>query len=136
MPVHSTDAGVELANALLDGVFGPNRGSGAPDDWTFRVWFDDPRTDDPSEADFGGYAAVVWDSDDWLPADGGETFSDGLANFGTPSTAATDAIRFWSMHRTSDGVIAYSAPVSEPITVTGSANPVRIRLTVPYGFNN
>lgn len=136
MPVSSTAAGVELANAFLAGVFGPTRGSTAPDSWLVRVWFDNPQADDPTEADFGGYAAVEWDSDFWLTPDGGVVDSDGLADLGTPTTDASDAIRFWSLHRVSDGVLAYSAPVAEAIDVTEGGNPVRIRLTVPYGFNN
>lgn len=136
MPASSTAAGIALQNAFLNGVFGPNRGSTAADAYVVRAWFDNPTGVSPTEADFGGYTPPTWDSDDWLAADGGEVSSDGLASLGTPSSAASDAIRFWSLHDTVTDALAYWAPVEEPVHVTSGANPVRIRLTVPYGFNN
>jgi hypothetical protein len=135
MPIHG-DA-LETMNQILDGWLGTTRGAGAPAAYDVRLWQDDPRTDSPSEADWGGYAAVEWSSDDWLAAEGGEKDSDGTPNFGAPSGAGTDAARYWALHDTTTGDVCYSAPLESPISVTAaSATPVKIRLTVPFAGRN
>lgn len=136
MPVSNTSAGVAFQNAVLDGILGPTRGSTAPAGFVVRAWFDNPESDDPTEADFTGYTPPTWDSDDWLAAEGGVKLSDGLAALGTPSADASDALRFWSLHDTTSEELVYSAPLRERMWVTAGSNPVRIRLAVPYGFNN
>jgi hypothetical protein len=130
MPVND----IPTMNAILAGWLGPNRGAGSPASYDVRLWIDDPRGDTPAEADWGGYPAggVEWSSDDWLTPEGGVTHSDGLVNFGAPSSAGSDAARYWGLFTGSTCV--YSAPLSDQISVTDeSVNPIQIRLTVPYG---
>jgi hypothetical protein len=135
MPIHP--AALETMNQILDGWLGTGRAAGCPDAYDVRLWQDDPRTDSPSEADWGGYASVEWDSDDWLAAEGGEKDSDGNPNFGAPSSAGTDAARYWALHDTTTGDVCYSGPLETPISVTAaSATPVKIRLTVPFAGRN
>jgi hypothetical protein len=128
---------VSTMNQILDAWLGSTRGAGVPAAYDVRLWQDDPRTDSPSEADWGGYASVEWSSGDWLAAEGGEKDSDGLVDFGAPSSAGTDAARYWGLHDTTTNDLCYSAPLSEPIAVAAaSANPVKIRLTVPFAGRN
>lgn len=137
MPV-APDA-IPTMNQILAGHFGPNRSSVAPDSYVVRLWRDDPRGDTSSEADWGGYPAggVEWDSDDWLTPEGGVVDSDGLVDFGEPSSAGTDAARFWALHDAATDALCYSAPLSEPIAIAAASdNPVKIRMTVPYGGRN
>lgn len=134
MPVHA-DA-IPTMNQILAGWLGPNRATGSPDSYVVRLWQDDPRGDTPSEADWGGYptGGVVWSSDDWLTPDGGEVDSDGLVDFGAPSSAGTDAARFWALHDASTDDLCYSAPLAEPLAITAaSATPVQIRPVIPFG---
>jgi hypothetical protein len=135
MPIHP--AALETMNQILDGWLGPNRAAGAPAAYDVRLWQDDPRTDSPSEADWGGYSSVEWDSADWLAAEGGEKDSDGLVDFGAASSAGTDAARYWALHDTTSGDVCYSAPLESPISVTAAGdNPIKIRLTVPFAGRN
>lgn len=132
MPVHA--AAITTMNQILAGHFGPSRAVGAPASYVVRLWQDDPRTDTPAEADWGGYTAPTWSNDDWLTPDGGVVESDGLVSFGAPSSAGTDAARFWALHDATTDDLCYSAPLESPISVNdASANPVRIRMTVPFG---
>lgn len=124
-------------NQILAGQFGPNRGSTAPDDYVVRLWIDNPSTGSPSEADWGGYTPPTWDSDDWLAPEGGVVVSDGLADFGAPSSAGTDAARYWALHDTATNDLCYWAPLADQINVAAAAAAtVRIQLTVPYGGRN
>lgn len=130
MPVNS----VTTMNQILDAWLGTTRAAGCPDSYDVELWQDDPREDSPTEADWGGYAAASWPSDDWLAAEGGEKDSDGLVDFGAPSSAGTDAARYWALRDPDTDEIAYSAPLSEPISVTdASASSIQIRMTVPFG---
>jgi hypothetical protein len=137
MPIHP--AALETMNQILDGWLGPDRAAGAPAAYDVRLWQDDPRTDSPAEADWGGYPAggVEWSSDDWLAAEGGEKDSDGSVDFGAPSSAGTDAARYWALHDTTTGDVCWSSPLETPISITAaSATPVKIRLTVPFAGRN
>jgi hypothetical protein len=137
MPVPSS--AIATMNQILAGHFGPNRSSVAPDAYVVRLWKDDPRTDSPIEADWGGYPVdgVEWSSDDWLTPEGGQVSSDGFADFGAPSSAGTDAARFWGLHDTVTDDLCYSAPLSAPLSVLAEAeDTIKIRLTVPYGGRN
>lgn len=127
MPAQSTT----FENSVLDGTF---RSDLAADEYTVRVWFDNPADDSPTEADFTGYAAATVAKADWAAAAGGTIATTGLVSLGTPSTDASDAIRYWSLHNSATDELDYSAPLAEPRYVTASANPVRIHPVVPYGF--
>lgn len=127
MPVLS----IEAKNAILDGWLGPNRGTGSPDDYEVEGWIDDPSTVGAQEADFGGYTPATQDSDDWGPAEGGETSTTGLVNLGTPTTTGSDAIRYWALRNTTSGELAFSAPLSRPaFPVVGV--PARIRPVIQH----
>lgn len=128
MPV----SGFTTANTILAGWLGASRAAGSPDSYRVRLWRDDPRGVAPSEADWGGYTPPVWSSDDWLAPDAGVTYSDGLADFGAPTSAGTGAVRFWSLHDVDTDELCYSAPLANPLTVSGaSATPVQVRPVVP-----
>lgn len=132
MPVADT----ATANTILSGWLGTGRATGSPDSYKVRLWIDRPDGDDPSEADWGGYTPPTWDSDDWLTPEGGQIQSDGLADFGAPSSAGTDAARWWSLNDTSTDDLRYFGPLSEPLSVTASATAhVKVRLTVPVVVN-
>jgi hypothetical protein len=128
MPIHP--AALETMNQILDGWLGPNRAAGAPAAYDVRLWQDDPRTDSPSEADWGGYSSVEWDSADWLAAEGGEKDSDGSVGFPATSSAGTDAARYWALHDTTTGDVCFSGPLDEPLHVSGAGTPVVIRMTI------
>jgi hypothetical protein len=130
MPVHP-DA-VDTMNQILAGWLGPNRGTGSPDAYDVRLWQDDPRTISPTEADWGGYPAggVEWSSDDWATPASGGVDSDGFVDFGATSSAGTDAARYWALHDTTTGDVCFSAPLEQPLHVSGAGTPVLIRLTV------
>lgn len=126
----------ETMNQILAGHFGVNRSSVAPDEYRVRLWHDQPDGDTPAEADWPGYTPPLWSSDDWLTPDGGEVLSDGLVDMGTPTDVGTDADRYWALHDASTNDLCYWGPLSPSLTVAESVNPVRIRLTVPYGGRN
>jgi len=136
MPVVNTTAGIAFQNAILAGVFGPNRAAGAPDSFRVRLWQDRPDGDSPAEADWTGYDPPLWSSDDWEAPEGGEVDSDGLVGFGVPGGGGTDAARFWALHDVDTDEVVYYGPLSQPIAGAESTNPIEIRLTVPYGARN
>lgn len=134
MPTSTTPTGIALMNAFLAGVFGPNRATGSPDAFTVRLWRTDPRGDSPLEADWGGYTPPEWSSDDWLAPDAGVVSSDGLVDFGAPTSAGTGAARYWGLHDTATDDLIYSAPLATPLNITAEADAhVLIRPLVPYG---
>lgn len=122
-----------LQNLVLDATFTSDL---AADGYTVRAWLTNPQGDDPTEADFGDYTPASIAKADWLAASGGVISSDGLVDLGTPSTDASDSIRYWSLNDSATDELVYSSPVLIERLVTAGDNPVRIRLTVPYGFNN
>ena len=107
----------ETQNAVLDAWLGSGRAAGCPDSYMIEGWVDDPSDDDAEEADFDGYAAATWDSDDWGPADGGETETTALVSLGTPASDDSDRIRFWALRNVTSGELAFSAPMDEPVDV-------------------
>lgn len=127
MPAVST----AFQNSVLDGTFRSNLAAAS---YVVRAWFDNPTGVSPSEADFGGYTPATVLKVAWAVADGGEIATTALVSLGTPTTDATDAIRWWSLHDSVTDELAYYAPVGSPITVTAGSNPVRVRPIVPYGF--
>jgi hypothetical protein len=129
MPVHS----IETMNAILDGWLGPNRAAGAPASYEVEGWIDDPRQVGAQEADFGGYTPAVWSSANWGPAEGGRKDATALVSLGTPTSAGTDAVRFWALRNVTSGELAFSAPLERPVYIgAASANPVQIRPTVKF----
>jgi hypothetical protein len=124
----------EFKNAVLAGIFGPTRGSTAPDDWDVELYVDNPQVPGASEVDWTGYAAVNWSADDFEAPDGAVVLSVGLVNFGAMSDAGTEAARYWALRNTTSGALAYSMPLERPLRPSGS-NPVKTRLAVPYGGN-
>ncbi len=136
MPTFETTEGTFLRNTLLAGLLGPDRGALAPASWIIHLWIDNPwNTALPQEADFGDYLPVEWDSDLWLPPSGGVIASDGLLDFGIPSTDSSDEIRYWSMHLASNDLPAHSWPLKVERQVFAGENAVRLRLEIPCGFN-
>lgn len=132
MSVANTAAGIEAMNQILAGWLGPNRAVGSPASYKVHAWFDNPQGDTPSEVDFTGYTPATWDADDWETPDGGEIQTSALVSLGTPTGASTDAARYWSLHRTSDDALVYSAPLRNPTYVT-AGDPFQIRPTIPFG---
>lgn len=133
MPVANTAAGIEWSGQWLAGMLGASRAAGSPDNYVIHAWFDDPQGDSPSEVDFDGYAPAEHDADQWDDPDGAETATTGLVDLGTPTTSATDAARYWSIHRTSDDVLLYSAPLRTPVHVTAGGSAFQIRPVIPFG---
>lgn len=141
MPVASTAAGIEWSGLWLASMLGPTRSAGSPDSYIVHAWFDNPQGDSPSEVDFDGYEPATLDADDWDAPDGREVSTSGLVDLGTPASSSTDAARYWSLHRSSDDALLYSAPLESPLTViydpdNPPTNPVQIRLIVPFGGRN
>lgn len=126
-------ANITEQNRVLDGFF---RSDMAADEHTVRLWLTNPEDDDPIEADFGGYTPATIAKADWLAASGGVIAVDGLVSFGTPSSDASDSIRFWSLNDATTDALVYPQPVLTPRLVTAGSAAVRIALSVPYGFNN
>jgi hypothetical protein len=124
---------VTLENLVLDATF---RSDLAADDYTVRLWITDPSAVSPDEADFGGYTPATVAKADWAAASGGQIATTGLVDLGTPSSDASDSVRFWSLHDSTTDELMYHAPLLTPRFITAGASPVRIALTVPYGFNN
>ena len=129
MPAHST----AFQNSVLDGTF---RSDMAADDYVVRAWFDNPAGVDPTEADFTGYTPPTVAKADWAAAEGGVIQTTALVSFGTPTTDASDALRYVSFHDSVTDELAYSTSLRAEVYVTAGSNPVRLALTVPYGFNN
>lgn len=132
MPLQPGAGGEEMANQMLAGHLGPDRSTVAPDTYQIEAWIDDPRSIGATQADFGGYTPNVWDSDDWDTADGRTVSTIGLVDMGTPSSAGSDAIRFWALRNVTSGLLAFSAKLERPVYVSISTDPVLIRPTVQF----
>lgn len=124
MPVHADSPETQVA--ILAGWLGPDRGATAPDAYQVEGWQDDPRSIGASQADFDGYTPNVWDSDDWV-IDDIEIRTTSLVDLGTPADSGTDAIRYWALRNTTSGLLAYSAPLDRPVSVSAGGDPVLIR---------
>ncbi len=122
---------VTFENLVLDATF---RSDLAADDYTVRLWITDPSAVSPDEADFGGYTPATVAKADWSAASGGQIATTGLVSLGTPSSDASDSVRFWSLHDSTTDELMYHAPIGEPRFITAGDNPVLIRPVVPYGF--
>ena len=127
MPIQST----ETKNQILDAWLGPNRAVGCPDEYQIEGWYDDPSDGGSDEADFAGYAAATWDSDDWGPASGGETETTALVSLGTPTADDNDRIRFFALRNTTSGVLAFSAALDDKVDVIDGVE-VEIQPVVRY----
>jgi hypothetical protein len=133
----------------LDNDYGPDRGPSAPDDLLVHLFMGDPEGDgvevpDESEVDDGaggtvlvpnGYAPAAMSNDDWAPAAGGIKSTDPDPVFPAPLEEYPGTVTHWALEDPVTGLWWDSAPLSQPLDVTGPGSPIAVRLAVFYDNN-
>lgn len=117
---------------FLDCRFGPDRSALVTDDYAFELWSGDPRDTGSHQVSGGGYAAVAWDSDDWGPADGGETATTTEVEVVlTDALDDDDSVTHWLLRNTTTGDRAYSDELAAEILPT-AAGSILFTATIPF----
>lgn len=133
----------------LDNDYGPNRGPNAPDDLIVHLFAGDPTGDgvevpDESEVDDGdggtemvpnGYAPAAMSNDDWAPATGGIKMTDPDPVFPESLEEWPVTVTHWAVEDPVTGLWWDSAPLTQPLDVTGAGSTISVKLAVFYDNN-
>lgn len=128
MPIRDTAA----RTRSLDNDYGPTAGPQAPSSHLLALYVGDPMTTGV-EVTGPGYERVEVPPAAWLPAADGMKLTDGPVFFPAPTGEWEDAVTHFLLLDGDDPTVGWdSAPLAEPLVVTGPGTPIEVVVAVFY----